>query len=120
MKNWNGFDKLELEVTRINEGIELTQTLLVDTYLIEAEIDKYDNMIDFKGFTGEVTVSGFKHIGSTTRITPCNANVTWDGDKIEIVVHNVENIRITLPFNAVCEFEEEFEGEIELSTSFDY
>lgn len=121
MKNWNGFDKLEVEVTRINEGIELTQTLLVDTYLIDAEIDKYgEEMVQFKGFY-DIEVKGLKYFkDGSHRSHVTNAKITWNEDVIEVILHEEKNARITLYFTIINEFDEEVKIDMTIDTSFDY
>lgn len=114
---------LNVIVTKINECKEIEVfERLIDMYDIEKAVELYcENMIDFKGFTGEVDFVGFKHVASKTiRDKNILTNIKFEAGNLEINAYNFENAHITLYFMIVNEDNEKIKLDLEFDTEFDY
>lgn len=116
-------NELNVIVNRIDEcGNIETESIIVDRFDIEKAVENYaEYMEEFKDFTGEVGLIGFRHVaGSTSVDKNITSKITWEKDTIEITAHDFENAYITLYFKIINEDEEEIELSLTVSTSFSY
>lgn len=116
-------NKLKIIVNRIDEcGNIETESIIVNRFDIEKAVDNHaEYMKEFKVFTGEVGLIGFRHVGGNTRIDQSiPSKITWKNDTIEITAHDFENAHITIYFTIINEDEEEIELSLMVSTSFSY
>lgn len=114
-------EDLKVVVTKINE--------CEDTKVFEKTIDKYDidNAVDnecekmkkFNGFTGDIFVNGFKHVGTKTFVSDCEYEANWNDD-VEIIIRDVENAHVTLNFIIINIENQEKEISLDFDTDFDY
>lgn len=114
---------LTVTVTKINEN-EDTQvfTKEIDNYDIEMAINGHcEEMKEFKGFTGEVYVKAFKHVGSKImQDTFSDKEINFEGNTLDIIGYDFENCRVEIYFNIVTGEDEEKELSIEIETDFNY
>lgn len=114
---------LDLVVTKINEGEDtLSFTKIIDMYDLENAVLKYgQKMKIFKGFTGQIYIKSFKHIGSKIILgTSSNQLIVWKNDIIDVTLYDCENAHICISYLILNEEDEEQEVEIIIDTNFDY